>query len=83
MIFIQNNDYGYDFANDNDDNRWNDMCGEKNTEKNMSNDDDDDHKDDDDDHDHDDLLIMTVIYFRSLFSHKCDFLQLRPNWSTL
>ena len=48
------------------------MCGEKNTEKNMSNDDDDDHKDDDDDHDHDDLLIMTVIYFRSLFSHKCD-----------
>ena len=55
------------------------MCGEKNTEKNMSNDDDDDHKDDDDD----DVLIMTVIYFRSLFSHKCDFLQLRPNWSTL
>ena len=47
------------------------MCGEKNTEKNMSNDDDDDHKDDDDDDD--DVLIMTVIYFRSLFSHKCDF----------
>ena len=59
------------------------MCGEKNTEKNMSNDDDDDHKDDDDDDDDDDLLIMTVIYFRSLFSHKCGFLQLRPNWSTL
>ena len=47
------------------------MCGEKNTEKNMSNDDDDDHKDDDDDDDDDDVLIMTVIYFRSLFSHKC------------
>ena len=50
------------------------MCGEKNTEKIICHGDDDDHKD------YDDVLIMMmiVIYFRSLFSHKCDFLQLRP-----
>ena len=45
----------------------------------LSNDDDDDYKDDDD------VLIMMMIfnYFRSLFSPKCEFLQLRPKWCTL
>ena len=50
------------------------ICVERRTQKKiMSHDDDDDHKDDDDV-----LIMMIVIYFRSLFSHKCDFLQLRP-----
>ena len=52
------------------------ICVERRTQKKiMSHDDDDDHKDDDDDVL---IMMMIVIYFRSLFSHKCDFLQLRP-----
>ena len=50
------------------------ICVERRTQKKiMSHDDDDDHKDDDDV-----LIMMIVIYVRSLFSHKRDFLQLRP-----
>ena len=57
------------------------ICVERRTQKKiLRNDDDDDHKDDDDDVL---IMMMIVIYFRSLFSHKCEFLQLRPNWSTL
>ena len=49
---------------------------ERRTQKKiLRNDDDDDHKDDDDDVL---IMMMIVIYFRSLFSYKCDFLQLRP-----
>ena len=62
------------------------ICVERRTQKRiLSNDDDDDHKDDDDDDDDDDVLIMMMIdvYCQSLFSNKCEFLQLRPNWSTL
>ena len=52
------------------------ICVERRTQKKiMCHDDDDDHKDDDDDVL---IMMMIVIYFRSLFSHKCDFLQLRP-----
>ena len=51
------------------------ICVERRTQKKiMSHDDDDDHEDDDDVL----IMMMIVIYFRSLFSHKCDFLQLRP-----
>ena len=57
------------------------ICVERRTQKkSLRNNDDDDHKDDDDDVL---IMMMIVIYCRSLFSHKCEFLQLRPNWSTL